>query len=72
MHTAEGLVVPDTLLTALRDAARATWQDFDVSQPSSLHHVHYTLFTVYCTLSLGMFFVFTSLNCCGVFDNFCP
>lgn len=25
----EGVVVPDTLLAALRDAARVTWQDFD-------------------------------------------
>jgi hypothetical protein len=27
----EGLVVPDDILIALRDAARITWQDFDVS-----------------------------------------
>ena len=31
----EGVAVPTNVLTALRDAARETWQDFDVSQPVS-------------------------------------
>ena len=29
-HSAEGMRIPVDVLTALRDAARETWQDFDV------------------------------------------